>query len=671
MKTLDKLYSDKPLGCNVENGSFIFRVFAPRATEVILAIFDSSYDFRKPSREYEMEEDENGVWEFSINENMHGRYYGYKVDGPQSYGEMFDADVIIADPYSPAVATGNTYHHEARTLILDSSYDWEGDTFLNIPHEDLIIYEMHVRDMTADETSHVKNKGTYKGLIEKNKRGGLSYLKDLGVNAVELLPCQDFANVEIPYHEETPDHGFNQWEVNTWNPYERNHWGYMTSYFFAPANYYASNETLDPEKYNGVDGRQVTEFKDMVKEFHKQGISVIMDVVYNHVAHYDYNPFKYIDKKYYFRLNPDMSFIKKSGCGNDFKTERKMARKMIVDSIKHWMTEYHVDGFRFDLAIMIDIGTLELITQEARKINPNVILIAEPWGGGDYNLGVFSDLGWAAWNDLIRNGVKGSNPYDGKGFIFGNAHDSSSLNNLKIYTIGSLREYGLPFIKTSHSVNYLESHDDHTMGDFIRLATGDAYENSVITDINHHAMIRPLQMRMHKLAALFLLTSQGMIMIHEGQEFARSKVIAPTDCHEPGVGMIDKNSYAKDNETNWINYDHKDMNIELVDYYKGLIEIRKKHKAFRHSSVEALEFIDSLNNKCAFGYLLEGEETGDNDFIVLLNGSHSESAAFEIHKGNWHLIADHQSAGTEHLKDIKKSVIIVPPISGILLINEG
>jgi len=660
-----ELYSDKPLGCNIENNKFVFRLFAPRATSVKLILFDSP--FNETGHEYQMKKDKDGVWELSLEGNLYGKYYGYKVDGPGGNRETFNPDIIIADPYSKAVASKNTYHHESKSLIINTNYNWEGDKWLNISYEDLIIYEMHIKDMTAHPSSNIQNKGSYPGLTELNKTGGLSYLKELGINAVELLPCQDFGNIEIPYNKKTPEHEFNEWGINTWNPYEKNHWGYMTTYFFAPESYYASDGTIERNKYNGTDGRQVKEFKDMVKALHKQKIAVIMDVVYNHVSNYDYNPYKYIDKKYYFRLNPDGTFETKSGCGNDFKTESKMARRMIADSIKYWMTEYHVDGFRFDLATMIDWETLQLITTEAKKINPDVILIAEPWGGGGYNLGIFSDLGWGAWNDLIRNGVKGYNPYDGRGFIFNRLYGLSDLNHLKVYTMGTLRKHGGHFMKTGHSVNYMESHDDLTLGDFIRIGNADISENAVIKDMDKHVKLNPKQLKLNKLAALFLLTSQGMIMLHEGQEFARSKVIAQTNAPDYKIGQVDRNSYEKDNETNWINYNHKNINIELFNYYKGLIELRKKHKAFRYSSDKSFTFLVS-SNKSAFGYLLSGKETKDNDFIVLMNGHHQDYANFFLPKGKWSVIVDHKN--TDANRGLNASTIRVPPVSGLVLVRQ-
>ena len=216
-----------------------------------------------------------------------------------------------------------------------------------------------------------------------------------------------------------------------------------------------------------------------------------MDVVYNHVSNYDLNPFKFIDKKYYFRLDENGEFITGSGCGNDFKTERPMARRLIVESLLYWMREYHIDGFRFDLATLIDGKTLDVITLETRRLNPDVILIAEPWGGGKYGQEEFSRRGWAAWNDMFRNGVKGQNPRDGQGFIFGKWQGGNSPESLRHYIAGTLRTGGGPFYRAAHSVNYLESHDDETLGDFIRIGTGEVKEDQVVADVDVNAALPP------------------------------------------------------------------------------------------------------------------------------------------------------------------------------------
>ncbi|MDZ7342429.1 MAG: alpha-amylase family glycosyl hydrolase, partial [candidate division KSB1 bacterium] len=315
---LNRFYSSKPLGATMAAGNTIFRLFAPNATGVTLVTF-ATHD-SPTGKEFPMQKDPDGVWEYSLPGEQYGLYYGYRIHGRNDRASMFDPKVIVADPYARAVVTRNDYQHAARSLIVSDAYDWEGDTWMNTPIQDLIIYEMHVRDMTIHPSAGVEHAGTYLGLCETGRIGGLDYLLDLGINAVELLPCQEFANIEPPYNDSSAA------KINSWNPYARNHWGYMTSYFFAPESYYATDGNLAPGGYCGIQGRQVTEFKDMVKALHRKGIAVIMDVVYNHVSDYDLNPFKYIDKKYYFRLDSVGRFLSYSGCGNDFMTERPMVR---------------------------------------------------------------------------------------------------------------------------------------------------------------------------------------------------------------------------------------------------------------------------------------------------------------------------------------------------------
>ncbi len=663
-RVLDEFSSVKELGCTWNNDRTIFRVFAPRASQVTLVLFDSLE--AESGTEYALERDIEGVWECLLPGQYFGKYYCYKVDGPQSPTELFDAGKLICDPYSKAVATKSEYLHRGKTLILDTAnYDWEGDSWLKYKWEDLIIYECHVRDMTAHPSSGVDSglAGSYKGLIQRGIRGGLEHIKSLGVNAVEFLPLQDFGNVEMPFGVKT------EGQANDWNPYARNHWGYMTSYFFAPESYYASGGTMQADRYCGDRGQQVFELKNVVKAFHKAGIAVILDVVYNHVSNYDQNCFKLLDKKYYFRLDDHQNFTSASGCGNDFKTERPMAQRLILDSIKYWMTEYHVDGFRFDLAAMIDWETVDKILKEARSINPEVIIIAEPWGGGKYEPAKFSSHGWAAWNDQFRNGVKGQNPENGQSFIFGRWWQSENIKTIQRYVTGTLSLEGGLFAHKSHSVNYLESHDDYTLGDFIRIGTGEVKPHQVIDDPLKNAKLSERQMKINKLAALILFTSQGPVMISEGQEFARSKVIAPTDVPEQRVGQIDHNSYNKDNETNWLNYQHADLNKELVAYYKGLIALRKKHRAFRWSPKAAVSFIGN-ENPFAFGFSLKKEGSGDsNDFLVLVNAHHDTPAQFAVPEGRWSVLVDAAKAGAQVLRTLDEETLTLLPTTGMVLVK--
>ncbi len=652
---LDSLYSTKKLGSFIENNKTVFRLFAPNAKKVILEIFGKPEE--KTGFFYEMTKDENGVWEMTLDENLNGKYYGYKIF--HSENDKLDSLPLCVDPYAKAVTTFNTYLNPRKSIVYEKEYDWEGDTWIQRNWRDLIIYEMHIRDMTAHFTSGAKSPGTYKALTEENISGGLPYLKDLGINTVELLPSMEFGNMEIPYYDSL--NGF----YNTWNPYEQNHWGYMTSNFFAPEAYYSENwNKLKRNVWMGKSGDQVKQFKDMVKAFHKAGIGVMMDVVFNHLSEYELGNLKQIDKEYYFRLDKNGNFVAQSYCGNDLKTERPMMRRLIIDSILYWMKEYHIDGFRFDLGKLIDWVTIEEVIYEAKKINPNVIFVCEPWGGG-YDPKGFSLRGWGAWNDQIRNGIKGENPFNGQGWIFGKWYGNNNIERIKSYVRGTLIEDHLGlFQEPRHSVNYLESHDGYTLGDFIRIGSGEVNPDEIITNVDEHVKLTPLQMKLNKLAALFLFTSQGITMISEGQEFARSKVIPPdVGVDDKHKGKMDHNSYEKDNETNYINYKHAEINKKLVDYYKGLIELRKKFDAFRQAEYDSVIFQELPENEFALGYkLIHGTET----FFVVFNANHFQNAKFDLPDGNWEVLVNGTSAGTIPLGKISDSIEL-EPITGAVL----
>lgn len=627
---LNTLYSDKPLGCHLTETQTAFGVFAPRVSLVRLVLFDSPES--ENYTEYDMIRDENGVWELTFPKNLAGKAYGYRIVGKPHRTEWFNPDIIIADPYGKASTSMNTYHHSSRTLIFEDDFDWQGDTWVNHSHQELIIYEAHLRDMTAHPSSGCSAPGTYLGFIEENQRGGLPHLRKMGVNAVEFLPLMEFGNIELPYHKQA-DSGL----MNTWNPYSRNHWGYMTSGFFAPENYYSSEGNLNPGQRIGTSGKQVNELRQMVKTLHDNNISVILDVVYNHVSQYDNNALKLIDKKYYFRLDEYFNPLSESGCGNDFKTERPMARRLILDSIRHWMKAYHIDGFRFDLAQLIDKETCSQILHEARKINPNVFLVAEPWGGG-YDPNGFADIGWASWNDQIRNGLKGYHPHDeNKGFIFGRFFNHQDYFSLVRFIRGSLRQDGGPFHKTSQNVNYIESHDDHTLGDFIRLATGKVKPGQKIDDLKAHATLTQFELKLHKLAATLLFTAQGNVLIAQGQEFGRSKVIAPTSAPDPHVGEVDHNTYEKDNDTNYINYDLMDLNEDLVEFYRELIALKKNYRVFTHCSTKDINFFPSLNTLALF-FELEGYAFDEPNFFVAVNGNQRHPTDCHLPDGLWEVV---------------------------------
>ncbi|MBC8322571.1 MAG: pullulanase [Candidatus Marinimicrobia bacterium] len=636
-------------GAFVSENSTTFKIHAPKSAHVFLVIFDSPED--EKGKEFKMKKTEDGDFTLKLENVGTGTYYGYRLEGP-----LNDPKVLIADPYTKAAVTQNSMRHVAKSLIIDDKFDWGNDTWIKIDPRDLIIYEMHVRDMTTHPTSTAKQKGTYLGLVEPNQNGGIKHIKSMGVNAVQLLPIQEFANVEVPYKDKTAP------VYNDWNPYSRNHWGYMTTFFFAPESYYATDGTNTSDAWNGTDGRAVNEFKDMVKSFHNEEIAVIMDVVYNHVSNYDWHPLKYLDRESYFRLDDSGNYITHSGCGNDTQSENPKMRQLILESLKYWMMEFHVDGFRFDIGNLIDEETRQLIIDDLKFINPNVIILAEPWGNG-YDPHGFSDMGWASFNDQFRDGLKGSTwDINDKGFLLGQLRDGDDQKFLQRLVMGSLREYGGQYVKSTHSVNYLECHDDYTFGDRLRITGGFIGKNDIISDLEKNALVKGDLLKMNKLGVLFLFTSQGIVFIHEGQEWARSKVIASSNAPDDHVGIIDHNSYEKDNETNWLNWNERDMNSELVDYYKGLIELRKQYFEFRHSKPDDFEFMN-VGKNVAVAYILKDK------FFVALNGVNKKSLELDLPSGQWKILVDEETVYLENQRSISGS-ITVPASTGLVLIRN-
>jgi pullulanase/glycogen debranching enzyme len=273
--------------------------------------------------------------------------------------------------------------------------------------------------------------------------------------------------------------------------------------------------------------------------------------------------------------------------------------------------------------------------------------------------------GWGSWNDQIRNGIKGENPTTGLGWIFGRYFDNNNIERIKSYVNGTLISDTLGlFQKKEHSVNYLASHDGYTLGDFIRIANGDVKNDEVISDLDKNVELTEDQLKHNKLAALFLLTSQGITMIHSGQEFARSKVI-PKDItvNDKQKGMIDHNSYEKDNETNFINYNHADLNSELLNYYKGLISLRNSEEAFRRADYDNIKFHEQITDKFSFAYTLK--HNGDT-FFVIFNPSQNLGSTFYLPDGDWEVLVNEESAGLDVL-EVVNGRYKAPKISGAVL----
>jgi len=639
---------DEQLGMTRTGAQTTFRVYAPAQDRVFLLFFKQAADTTGIS--HPMHKQANGVWSLSVSSVDLAPYYAYSLHS--------QAGPFVADPYSRAVVRQNNFRYPSKTVILpEAEFDWGQTEFIHQAPSDLVILEAHLRDLTVHQSSGSKAGGTYLGFIEPGQKGGLRHLKDLGFNAVEFLPLQEFGNIEIDY--QNPD--LDIW--NDWNPYETNHWGYMTSFFFAPEIYYGSDGTSERGVWVGQDGRAVQELQQLVKTLHAAGIAVIMDVVYNHVSQYDANPFKLLDKQAYFRLDAKGGYLSHSGCGNDFQTENPMSRKLIVESLTYWMTHYHIDGFRFDLAAMIDLETVDAITATTQAINPDVILIGEPWGGGAYNPAELADHGWAAWNDHFRNSIKGRNPRENdSGLIFGRFWDGHDIVYYENLMQGYPQSENGFFHSAAQSVNYLESHDDYTLGDFIRLTLGKVGPHELVTR-KQVAVLSPEELRIHKFAALNLLTSQGPVMIAEGQTWGRAKVIANSIGTDPHAGQLDHNSYEKDDETNWLNWDEKQLNSELVDYYRGLIAIRAQQAELRDCSSGLRKFFSSQDS-LAYGFSMQGQQT----MLVLINANAQRKAQFKLPTGTWQILADAATAGTTSKGRLTGSADILP-LSGLILLQ--
>ncbi len=590
-KTPVRTASKLKFGANFypETNTTTFAINAPRATAVKLAVFDSAA--AKTGREYDMKKTADGVWYLSFNQNLVSKFYGYYIDGPAGKGEKFDAKKLLSDPY--AYANDGSY---GKSVVSDTRFNWSSN-FKTPELKDMIIYEMHIKSYTSHSSSGVSadKRGKYLGLLEGASSDiVLGNLKELGVNAVELLPVHEFDNKAAPSGV--------------------NYWGYMTTHFMAPESSYASNTA----------GRQVDELKKLIDGLHKNGIAVILDVVYNHTAEgNEQGPtfnFKGIDNHQYYRLcnNPEF-YWNGTGCGNEFRTESPLGRRYVLDTLMYWATEYKIDGFRFDLATIIDKDTMMAINNTLPK---NVVLIAEPWAA-DWNRnlwskGDFRNTRWAKWNDDFKNNVRN--------FASGKAN----RDNMMTLICGTCYWWAG---KPTESVNFVECHDNATMMD----ACGG---NSKIAT----------------LAGLITLTSQGVPMLHEGQEFLKTK-------------FGNDNSYDQDNEINHIDWKLKAKNKKAFDLFAGLVKIRKAYPQFRNDRPLSDREIKWLlvENHNGLGYQLIGK---DSDIIVLLNGDQNNWIKFNLPDDKeWKVLCNGSEVNLNGLSGAKGDYS-VPPVTGVILAKK-
>ncbi len=456
-----KIHSDVALGAMVEDEETVFRLFAPRARRVRLKLQEKLEPPEEASL-FPLERTQDGVWEVRLNRNLHGWFYWFLVEGPANAFGHFDRQFPLVDPYAKAVVG----RLGPGIVLADTTFPRPSVGAYRTPQwQDLVIAEAHVRDLVAQAPVALgaKERLGFAGLTQWVNRPDF-YLKRLGVNAVELQPVQEFDNRTT----------------------EEYHWGYMPVNWFAPSSAYGS----DPAKAS-----QVAEFRELVAAFHRQGIAVILDVVYNHQG--EPSHLMFIDKHYYFDDGADGSLTNWSGCGNDYRASSAMALRLIIDSCAHLIRAYGVDGFRFDLAELIGLEPLKRIEVGLKKVKPDVILIAEPWSFRGHLAGALGDTGWTSWNDGYRK------------FLPSYVRGEGGREGFEYFLKGS----PWYFAKwPAQTVNYTESHDDRTWLDVIT-------ENA---DGNGHNPTANDRRRTHLMCAV-LMSSVGIPMLAAGQDFLRAK----------------------------------------------------------------------------------------------------------------------------------------------------
>ncbi|WP_441395066.1 type I pullulanase [Bacillus sp. RE35] len=597
-----------------------FRLWAPTASEAKLVTYKKWSD--KIGAEINMQQGEKGTWTSELKGNQKGLFYTYKV-------KIGDKWTEAVDPYVRA-ASVNGDKGAVVNLEETNPKKWKANKKPKFKNpEDAIIYELHVRDLSIQPESGIKQKGKYLGVTEKGTKGpegvktGLDHIKDLGVTHVQLLPIFDYASV----NEET----LNEPQYN---------WGYDPKNFNVPEGSYSTNP-YEPTV-------RITELKQMVQTLHDNNLRVVMDVVYNHMYNAAESNFHKLVPGYYYRYNEDGTFANGTGVGNDTASERKMMRKFMIDSVTYWAKEYNLDGFRFDLMGIHDYETMNEIRKAVNQIDPSIILHGEGW---DLNTPLAAELkanqknaekmkGIAHFNDNIRDGLKGS-VFEEKenGFINGKENMEDRIK--KGITAGIDYDTNSSTYQDPEQVlTYVEAHDNHTLWDKLELTNpGDSDE---------------VRTQMHKLSSSILLTSQGIPFLHAGQEFMRTK-------------YGDHNSYKSPDSINQMDWLRRATFNNEVDYMKGLIELRKKYSAFQMTSAEQIKthvsFIDAPQNTVA--YIIEGNK---HEYFTVAHNANREAVEITLpSKGPWKVLVDGKQAGSKPLYVVHDNKIKVPALSSFVL----
>ena len=648
----EKYNYDGELGVIYSKNSSEFKLWAPLAEQVELVLYGKDYNALESNKTIiKMNKENRGVWRVKIDEDLSGEYYNYLV---RNNGKTYES----VDPYAKAVSINGE-----KSMVIDmestNPKGWSNDKkpILN-DVTDSIIYEAHIRDLTKDEASGVitELRGKYIGAVLENSKikgtsitTGVDHLKELGITHIHLLPVFDYESIDERY--DSPDN-YN--------------WGYDPQNYNVPEGSYSTNP------YEGA--VRISEFKEMVYRFHQAGIRVVMDMVYNHTYNLE-SPLNLTVPGYYYRKDQYGRYSNGSGCGNETASERYMFRKYMIDSVLYWAKEYHIDGFRFDLMGLHDLETMRIIRNELNKVDKSIIMYGEGWTCYDTPLNInesavknnickFDDLQIAAFSDDARDSIKGSVFLkESLGFVNGGDNYEESIK----YTIcASTKHDEIDLSKVVYSksfwanepyqtITYDSAHDNNTLFDKLRMSCKDENEEELL--------------KMNKLAAAIVLTSQGISFLHEGEEFARVK--------ENLQGEIIENSYNSSDYTNELKWLRKQRYIDLFNYYKGLIKLRKEYKAFRMNSNKEIQnnisFMakgNEFKDNHIVGYIINIEDYNDSySKIAVIFNANKYNVEVDLDEGKWNVLVDGEKADSEVQYKIEDSIVNVSARSALILIK--
>lgn len=635
-------YDGDDLGAVYTKEKTTFRIWAPTAVEVSLNLYEQG-DGDNLMETIPMTADVKGTWVCEKTGDLNGVYYTYSVKVGNKVNE-------VVDLYARSAGV-NGNRGEILDLEATNPDGFDADVrpaFSNAT--DAVIYELHIRDLSSDASSGIQNTGKFLGLTErgtKNSEGlstGLDHILDLGVTHVQILPSYDYATVD-------------ETKLDT----AQFNWGYD------PKNYNVPEGSYSTDPYHGE--VRVNEMKQMIQTLHENGIRVNMDVVYNHTYNLADSWFQKTVPDYYYRKNGD-NYSNGSGCGNETASERAMMRKYIVDSVVYWATEYHVDGFRFDLMGVHDLDTMKAVREALDQVDPTIMVYGEGWTGGESALPaaqqatknhIYQLDRVGAFSDDIRDGIKG-NVFDSldKGFVSGKDGMEESI---KFGVVAATPHPQVMISKNDkkstnwsgqpgQSINYISCHDNLTFWDKLAISNADDSEADRI--------------KMNKLGSAIILTSQGVPFMQAGEEMLRSK---PNEKSESG---FDENSYCSPDATNSIKWDNKGNVIDTYEYYKGLIAFRKAHSALRMTTAtdiqNTLTFMSGLDANVV-AYTIKGEAQGETaqNIAVIYNGN-PDAVTVNLPAGTWDICVNGEKAGCESLGTAEGSVT-VEGISAMVLVQ--